>query len=267
MSGRLRDKVAIVTGAGSVGEGWGNGKATAVLYAREGARVIAADIRPQAAELTAAIIQDEGGECTVVAADVTQESDVERMVATAMRQYGRIDVLHNNVGTMEGGGPAEATPESWDRVHDVNLKSVYLTCHSVIPQMIAQGGGAIVNVSSIASIRWLGIPYISYQTTKAALNQFSRAVAAQYGRQQIRCNTVLPGLMLTPLVEHSLLAAYPGGDHDQYFRERNARIPLGHFGDAWDVAHAALFLASDEAKYVTGAEIVVDGGVTLQTGL
>ena len=267
MSGRLQDKVAIVTGAGSIGEGWGNGKATAVLFAREGAKVIAADIRPEAAELTAAIIEDEGGECTVVAADVTQESDVDRMVDTALQRYGRVDVLHNNVGIVVGGGPAEATIESWDRVHDVNLKSVFLTCHRTIPQMIEQGGGAIVNVSSIASIRSLGIPYISYQTTKAALNQFSRAVAVQYGPQGIRCNTVLPGLMLTPLVEQSVLAAYPGDDRDQYFIERNALIPLRRFGDAWDVAHAALFFASDEAKYITGAELVVDGGITLQTGL
>jgi NAD(P)-dependent dehydrogenase (short-subunit alcohol dehydrogenase family) len=189
------------------------------------------------------------------------------MVATAMQQYGRIDVLHNNVGIVEGGGPAEATLESWNHVHDVNLKSVYLTCHAVIPLMVTQGGGAIVNISSIASIRSLGIPYISYQTTKAALNQFSRAVAVQYGPQQVRCNTVLPGLMRTPLVEQSVLSAYPGGDSERYFAERNAVIPLGHFGDAWDVAHAALFFASDDAKYVTGAELVVDGGVTLQTGL
>ena len=266
MGERLKNKVAIVTGAGSSGEGWGNGKATSVLFAREGAAVLAVDNRPEAAEETAAIIADEGGECRVIAADVSQRADVERMVQECIARYGRVDVLHNNVGIVEGGGPVEASEESWDRVHDVNLKSVYLTCKAAIPQMVAQGGGAIVNVSSISGIRWMGIPYISYATTKAALNQLSRVVAVQYGKDNIRCNAILPGLMLTPIVE-SVLEAYPGGDRESYFAERNAAIPLGRFGDAWDVAQAALFLASDEAKYITGAELVVDGGVTLQTGI
>ena len=265
MGERLRDKVVIVTGAGSAGEGWGNGKAASVLFAREGAAVVAVDIRPEAAEETAAIIADEGGECVVIEADVTRSADVERMVEESVDRFGRVDVLHNNVGIIEGGGPVEASEESWDRVHDVNLKSVYLTCKATIPRMAAQGGGVIVNVSSISGIRWMGIPYISYATTKAALNQLSRVVAVQHGKDNIRCNSVLPGLMLTPLVE-SILDAYPG-DRDSYFAERNAAIPLGRFGDAWDVARAALFLASDEAKYITGVELVVDGGVTLQTGI
>lgn len=267
MASRLEGKVAIITGAGSAGPGWGNGKATAVLFAREGARILAVDARLDAADETARIIHAEGGECTVVRADVTQAQEVAAAVQVCLDTYGRVDVLHNNVGIVEGGGPVEASLESWDRVHDVNLKSLFLTCKYTLPHMLKQGGGSIVNVSSIAGIRWLGIPYISYQTTKAAVNQFTKVVAAQYGRHNIRSNAVLPGLIRTPMVEQSVISAYPGGNADAFYEERTAVIPLGRFGDAWDVAHAALFLASDDAKYVTGAELLVDGGITLQCGV
>ncbi len=266
MVDRLRDKVAIVSGAGTVGEGWGNGKATAVLFAREGAKVVCADISPAAAEETAAIISGEGGDATVVQVDVTDSAQVKAMIDAAVASFGRVDVLHNNVGIAEVGGPVEASEESWDRVHAVNLKSAFLTCKHVIPQMQAQGEGSIVNVSSVSGERWLGVPDLSYSTTKAALTHLTRVVARQYAGENIRCNAVLPGLMQTPMVEHSLQGAYGDKDVDELWAKREAQVPLNRVGTAWDVAHAALFLASDDARYVTGASLVVDGGITLGIG-
>ncbi len=266
MADRLKDKVAIVTGAGAIGKGWGNGKATAVLFAREGARVVCADINPTAAEETASIIAGEGGAAMVVTVDVTDSAQVKAMVDAAVASFGRIDILHNNVGIAEVGGPVEASEESWDRVHAVNLKSAFLTCKHVIPQMQAQGEGAIVNVSSISGERWLGVPYISYSTTKAALTHLTHVVARQYAGENIRCNAVLPGLMQTPMVAHSLQGAYGDKNIDELWARRAAQVPLNRVGDAWDVAHAALYLASDEARYVTGAALIVDGGLTLGVG-
>ncbi len=266
MADRLKDKVAIVTGAGVIGEGWGNGKATAVLFAREGARVVCADIKPAAAEETASIIAGEGGAAMVVTVDVTDSAQVKAMVDAALSSFGRVDILHNNVGIAEVGGPVEASEESWERVHAVNLKSAFLTCKHVIPQMQAQGEGSIVNVSSISGERWLGVSYISYSTTKAALTHLTRVVARQYAGENIRCNAVLPGLMQTPMVEHSLQGAYGDKDVDELWAKREAQVPLNRVGTAWDVAHAALFLASDDARYVTGASLVVDGGITLGIG-
>ena len=262
MGERLKDKVAIVSGAGSVGPGWGNGKATAVLFAREGAKVLAVDIDGAAAEVTRGIIDGEGGDCTVVECDVTQARDVEAMVGRCIDVYGCVDILHNNVGIVALGGPVETSEEDWDRVTDVNLKSIFLTCKYALPHMERQGGGAIVNISSISGIRWLGVPYISYSATKAAILQFTQSVALQYAARNIRCNAVLPGLMNTPMAQQSVAEAYSGGDVQKMIEIRNRQVPMGVQGDAWDVAYAALFLASDEAKYVTGTQIVVDGGFT-----
>jgi NAD(P)-dependent dehydrogenase (short-subunit alcohol dehydrogenase family) len=263
MGARLKDKVALVTGAGSVGPGWGNGKAAAVLFAREGAKVLAADIKLAAAEETRRIIEGEGGVCQAVACDVAKADQVAAMVHACLAAFGRIDVLHNNVGIVEVGGPVEASEESWDRVNDVNLKSMFLTCKHVLPQMERQGGGAIVNIASIAGIRWTGVPYVSYSTTKAAVIQFTRVVALQYARKGIRANSILPGLMNTPMVHASLVEAY-GENTEAMVRKRDEQCPTGRMGDAWDVAYAALYLASDEAKYVTGTELVVDGGLTVK---
>jgi NAD(P)-dependent dehydrogenase (short-subunit alcohol dehydrogenase family) len=265
MSDRLKDKVALVVGAGSIGPGWGNGKATAVLFAREGAKVLAADVNLKAAEETCAIIKGEGGEAAPFQADVSKAGQVRAMVDACIQRFGRIDVLHNNVGIVALGGPVETEEKDWDRVHDVNLKSFYLTCKHALPHMERQGKGAIVNISSIASIRWTGVPYLSYYTTKAAINQLTVAVAMQYAKKGIRCNAVLPGLMNTPMVHAALPGHYAGGDVEKMVAIRDAQCPTGKMGDAWDVAYASLFLASDEAKYVTGHCLVVDGGMTCKT--
>ena len=265
MAGRLEDKVAIVTGAGSIGPGWGNGKAVAVLFAREGANVMALDINLEAAQETAAIVAAEGGRCTARRTDVTRGDEVADAVAHCIDIHGRIDVLHNNVGIAEVGGPITASEESWDRVNAVNLKSMFLTCKHVLPHMVARGAGTIVNVASIAGIRWMGVPYISYSATKAAILAFSRSVALEHAGDGIRCNSVLPGLMDTPMVEHALRDFYADGDIARMKEIRGAQCPTGRVGDAWDVAFAALYLASDEAKYVTAAELVVDGGVSAKS--
>jgi NAD(P)-dependent dehydrogenase (short-subunit alcohol dehydrogenase family) len=262
MGKRLEKKVAIVTGAGSIGPGWGNGKATAVLFAREGARVLAVDRNPQAAEETRALIAAEGGVCEAFTADVARAADVQALARRCQEAFGRIDILHNNVGILALGGPVELAEADWDRLTAVNLKSMFLTCKYVLPVMEAQGAGAIVNIGSVAGIRYLGVPYIAYNTTKGAILAFTRSVALQYAAKGIRANTVLPGLMDTPMVDAGLPAAYAKGDVEKMKAIRHAQCPMGRMGDAWDVAHAALFLASDEARYVTGAELVVDGGLT-----
>ncbi len=262
MAGRLQDKVAIVTGAGSSGPGWGNGKATAVLFAREGAKVFCTDIDTPALAETLNLILGEGGEAAAQVADVANADHVAGIVQSCLERFGRVDVLHNNVGIVELGGPVEASEAGWDRVVDVNLKSMFLTCKHVLPIMVAQGGGAIVNISSIAGIRWTGVPYVSYSATKAAVLGFTRSVALEYAKRGIRANSILPGLMNTPMIVEPLKEAYGQGDVQKMVEVRDAQCPMGHMGDAWDVAYAALFLASDEAKYVTGTELVVDGGIT-----
>jgi NAD(P)-dependent dehydrogenase (short-subunit alcohol dehydrogenase family) len=267
MAGRLAGKAALVFGAGSIGPGWGNGKAAAVLFGREGARVACVDLNGAAARETADIIRGEGGEAQALQADVAKAADVARAVASCLDLYGRVDVLDNNVGIAEMGSVVELAEETWDRVFAVNLKSCFLAMKHVIPAMERQGGGSIVNISSVASIRYTGLDYSSYYATKAAMNHLTRTTAAQYAGKQIRVNAVLPGLMKTPMVEKSagLAQSYGGGDVEAMWRARAAQVPMGHMGDAWDVAQAALFLASDEARYVTGTEIVVDGGLTAAT--
>ena len=262
MPGRLKDKVAVVVGAGSIGPGWGNGKAAAVLFAREGAKVLAIDINPDAADETRAIIAGEGGECAVAVADATDDAAMAAAVEQAVRRFGRIDVLHNNVGIVIGGGPEETDAADWDRGAAVNVKSAFLAARHVLPHMKRQGGGAIVNVSSIAANRWMGVPYASYAATKAALLGLSRNIALQYAADGIRCNCVLPGIVDTPLLRNLLADVYPEEEIPARIAHRDSRIPMRRMGDAWDVAWAALYLASDEARYVTGAELVVDGGLS-----
>lgn len=258
---RLEGKVAIVTGAGTLDDGWGNGKAASVAFAREGAKVIAADRRLDAAESTAALITGEGGECVAVGADVTSEEDVEGLVQRAIAEFGRIDVLQNNVGVGLPTSTTEVSLRDWNLVHKINLTGTFLTTRAVLPGMAAQGSGSIVNVSSIASMRWTGVPFLSYSTSKAAVNQLTRSVALEYARLGIRCNAVVPGFIDTPTV-YAGLTDERGATALR--NERNATCPTGAMGDAWDVAYASLFLASDEAKYVNGHLLVVDGGLSLQ---
>ncbi|MBI5969270.1 MAG: SDR family oxidoreductase [Deltaproteobacteria bacterium] len=262
MGDRLKNKVALVTGAGSVGPGWGNGKATAVLFAREGAKVFAVDINLAAVEETKSIIDREGGSCAILKVDVAKSEEVQAMVDQCLKTYGRIDILHNNVGIVVVGGPVEISEETWDRVMAVNLKSMFLTCKYVLPHMEKQGGGVITNISSIAGIRYTGVPYVTYSTTKAGILGFTQSIALQYAEKNIRANSILPGLMNTPMIVEPLKGVYGGGDVQRMIEVRNQQCPTKKMGDAWDVAHAALFLATDEAKYITGAQIVVDGGIT-----
>jgi NAD(P)-dependent dehydrogenase (short-subunit alcohol dehydrogenase family) len=262
MGERLKNKIAIVTGAGSIGPGWGNGKATAVLFAREGAKIFAVDIHLAAAQETKAIIDKEGGYCTVHQADVTQANEVQAMVERCIQLFGRVDILHNNVGIVEVGGPVEISEENWDKMMRVNLKSMFLTCKYCLPQMEKQGGGAIVNISSIGALRYIGYPSVSYCATKGAVNQLTQNVAIQYAAKGIRANCVLPGLMNTPMIQEPLKKTYADGDLEKMIEIRNQQCPTKKMGDAWDVACASLFLASDEARYITGAQLVVDGGIT-----
>lgn len=258
MVNRLKDKCAIVFGAGSSGPGWGNGKAAAVLYAREGARVACIDIVAEAAEETARIIASEGGTAIAFAADVTKSESVESVVSNVINAFGRIDVLHNNVGVTHMGGPTELSEEQFQLSIDLNLGSVYRTAKFVLPHMIAGGGGSIVNISSLAGIRWTGYPYFAYYATKAAVNQATMAIAMQYAKQKIRANCVLPGMIDTPLIYKQISSQYASAE--EMIAARNAAVPGGKMGDAWDVAHAALFLASDEAKFINGVCLPVDGG-------
>jgi NAD(P)-dependent dehydrogenase (short-subunit alcohol dehydrogenase family) len=260
MTDRLKDKVALIFGAGSVGPGWGNGKATAVLFAREGAKIVAVDVNSAAAHETRNIIASEGGVCEVMTGDVTRSDDVKRIVDQTVSAFGRIDVLHNNVGTTKMGGPIELDETDWQVVMDVNLKSIFLTCKHVLPVMLSQGSGAIVNISSLAAIRYVGYPYISYYATKAGVNQFTVGLALQYAAQGIRVNAIMPGLMNTPLIHQQISDQYSSSE--EMIKARDAACPMGRMGTGWDIAKAALFLASDEAAYITGVCMPVDGGVS-----
>lgn len=260
MSQRLPDKVAIVFGAGSAGPGWGNGKATATLFARNGAHVVCVDIRPEAAEETVGIIRGEGGRASAASCDVTRSEMVKDVVEEVMATHGRIDILHNNVGHATMGGPIELEEAAWQRAIDLNLTSCFLTTKHVLPHMLARRSGAIVNVSSLAAIRYLGYPYPAYHATKAAVNNFTMALALQYAKDGIRVNAIMPGLMNTPLIFQQISGQY--ADADEMVKARDAACPTGRMGTAWDVAKAALFLASDDAEYITGVSLAVDGGLS-----
>ena len=262
MTGRLAGKVAIVTGAGSVGPGWGNGRATAVLFAREGARVLAVDRDADALFETLATVREEGGEVVPHDCDVTDSDQVRGMVQAALERFGRLDVLVNNVGGSRAGGPVELPEEVWEAQIAVNLTSVYLGCKHAIPVMREGGGGSIVNTASASGLRWTGAAQVGYAAAKAGVIQLSRVVAVQHGPDGIRVNTVVPGQLHTPMVEVRLAGQRAGGDVEKLLAQRQARIPLGFMGDGRDTAAAALFLASDDSRFVTGTEIVVDGGMT-----
>ena len=270
MAGRLKDKVAIVVGAGSIGPGWGNGKCTAVTFAREGAKVFCVARKRAAAEETVGLIAKEGGDAVAFEADASRNDNVAAMVEACLAKWGRIDVLDNNVGIALTGGPVDLSEDDWQQVFDVNVKSFFLTAKHVLPVMEKQGKGAIVNVSSIASIRSpRGISYVAYNASKGAVNSLTLAIASQYADKGIRCNAILPGLMHTPTID-SLAEQYARGekDHNQAYDKmiaiRHRTSPTGKMGTGWDTANAALYLASDEAAYVNGHLLVVDGGLTVR---
>jgi len=263
----MAGKVAIVAGAGSVGPTdsriWGNGKATAVLLARQGASVMLLDINDEAMLQTKAIIESEGGTCATHRCDTMVAAEVEVMVQACLDRFKRIDVLVNNVGGSAPGDPVAMTEEVWDRQIGLNLKTVFLGCKYVLPVMVTQGNGVIVNIASVAGMRndtSSGRSHVGYSASKAGVIQLSRSVAGTYAKRGIRVNTVVPGLMHTPLVEYRLARTVGGNDVQALIDARNAAVPMGHMGDAWDVAHAVLFLASDEARFITATEIIVDGG-------
>jgi len=261
MSERLRGKVAIVTGAGCVGPGWGNGRATAVRFAEEGASVFAVDRDLETLTETVARVREGGGVVETSRCDVTDGASVAAMTRACVERFDRIDILVNNVGGSAAGGPVEMSEAVWDAQVDHNLKSVFLTSKHVIPVMERQGSGVIVNVASTSGLRWTGAAQVGYAATKAGVIQLTRVVAVQYAARGIRANTVVPGQLHTPMVEARLAGQRAGGDVESLLRQRLARIPLGFMGDGRDTANAALFLASDEARFVTGTEIVVDGGM------
>jgi len=255
---RLKERVAIVFGAGSAGAGWGNGKAAAVAYAREGARVVAVDLSKAAAEETAEIIKREGNAALAVTADTTDLKAVEAAVAAAIDAFGQIDILHNNVGVVVHGGPDQLDEADFLRNMDVNVGSLFRTAKVVLPHFMAQRHGVIINISSLAAIRFIGYPYFAYYTAKAAVNQATVALALQYASHNIRANCIMPGLIDTPLIYNQIASQY--GSAAEMVAARARAVPLGRMGTAWDVANAAVFLASDDAGFITGVCLPVDGG-------
>jgi len=266
MSGRLEGKVALVIGAGQTpGDTIGNGRATALLFAREGARVLAVDRQLDSARETVARIEGEGGEALAFEADATHEPDCQRLVGHCVERFGSLDVLHNNVGIGGGdAGPAHVEEAIWDRILAVNLKSVVLPCKHALPVMRSQRSGSIVNVSSIAAV--CSTPIVAYKASKAGVNAYTQSLAIGNAKHGIRANVIMPGLMNTPMAIEGIAEA-SGVPKDELIRRRDAQVPLGgKMGTAWDVAYAALFLASDEARFITGVALPVDGGQSARIG-
>lgn len=259
---RFQDKVAIVTGAGCVGAGWGNGRAIAVRLAEEGAHVLAVDRDPARLEETLERAGEARERIATQVCDVTSGDSVAAMAAACLERFGTVDVLINNVGGSAAGGPVEMSEEVFDAQVAFNLKSVFLTCKHVLPTMVEKRSGAIVNIASTSGLRWTGSAQVAYAATKAAVIQLSRVVAVQHASQGIRVNTVVPGQLHTPMVETRLAKQRTGGDIDALLAQRLQRIPVGFMGDGRDTAAAVLFLASDDARFITGTEVVVDGGMT-----
>jgi NAD(P)-dependent dehydrogenase (short-subunit alcohol dehydrogenase family) len=266
MDKRLEGKVALVTGAGQTpGDTIGNGRAIAILFARAGSKVMLVDLRLESARETQAMIAREGGESFAFAADVTSSDDCRRAAEECIKHFGRIDILVNNVGT--GGedlGPVNLKEEAWERIYNVNVKSMYLTCKHVIPYMEKQGGGSIINISSIASV--CATPMLAYKTSKSAVNSLTHSIAFQYAGKGIRVNCIMPGLMNTPMAIEGI-SRHRGIPKADLIKERSSKVPLrGEMGSGWDTAYAALFFASDESKFITAAVLPVDGGQSARIG-
>jgi len=249
---RLEGKVAIITGAGSSGPGIGNGKATAIVFAREGAKILLVDNMLDRAEETLIAIKEEGGEASTFQANVTSASDCQKMVETAVERYGRLDILDNNVGISRRGTVLEVSEEDWDTVMAVNVKSIVLASKYAIPKMIEGGGGCILNISSIAGLR--AHSSTPYTASKAAVIGLTFSMAADHGPNNIRTNCIAPGLVYTPMVAPRM--------NDILRDQRLSAAPLRTEGTAWDIAYAALYLCSDEARWVNGVTLPVDAGLT-----
>jgi NAD(P)-dependent dehydrogenase (short-subunit alcohol dehydrogenase family) len=266
MAGRLEDKIAVVVGAGqTAGETVGNGRAISILFAREGAKVLCVDRVAERAEETVAMIAEEGGVASALGADIVMAADCAKIVEEAKARYGRLDILVNNVGIGGGDAPAHRLEEAaFDRIISVNLKGMWLTTKAALPTMREQGGGAIVNTSSLAAVAG-GIQF-AYEVSKAGVNRLTTSVAQSNARYGIRCNAIMMGYMDTPMAVMGIAGA-TGRPAAEVRADRDARVPLGgKMGDAWDTAYAALYLASDEAKFVTGAILPVDGGMGVRVG-
>ena len=263
MTGRVAGKRVAVIGAGSVGPGWGNGKAAAVLFAREGGTVLCVDRDEAAANATAAIIREEGGTAHVVAADLTQEGAAAAVRDRAAEAMGGLDVLHFNIGISTRGGVADTSADDWRRVFAVNLDAAFTVSQTLLPLIEADGGGALVFVSTLAAELNGPYPYVAYETSKAALCRLSRSIAVEYAARGVRSNTVVPGLIDTP---HVLAMVDKGPDPDAIRAGRAAMVPMKRQGTGWDVAEAAVFLASDAAGFITGIDLRVDGGMALLMG-
>lgn len=261
---RLDGKVAIVTGCGSIGDNLSNGRAISISLARQGAIVFGLDRNLDSARKTQELIEKEGGSCHVMACDVTQPQEIHSVIQQCIKQAGRLDILVNNVGESQPGDPLTMSLNVWEQQFDLNVKSAFLTMKQVLPTMIEQGQGSIINISSVAGIRYIGKPQVAYSASKAALMQMSKTTAVIHASKGIRVNCVLPGLMHTALIDR-LAEKYAQGNTQNFIEHRNNQIPTGKMGSAWDVAHAVVFLASDEAHYINGTEIIVDGGFTATT--
>ena len=266
---RLKAKIAVIVGAGqSPGEGIGNGRATALRFAQEGATILAVDRDPASAEETAALARAAGGECVAFAADVTQEATLAAAMEEAVRRWGRLDILHNNVGVSIAGGDkplAEITEAALDRVWAINLRGTVMACKHAVPIMRRQRSGAIVNISSVAAYENT-YPLVAYKATKAAMIEFTKQLAMHNAEYGVRANCILPGLMDTPMAVDTRARA-SNRSRAQVAAERDAKVPLrGKMGTGWDVANAALFLASDEANFITGVALPVDGGALIKIG-
>lgn len=258
----LTGRVVFVAGGGSAGPGWSIGRAACVTYARQGARVCVVDRDAASAEETTALIHAEGGEAVTLVGDVALEADVQRLFKAAQAHFGPIDVLHHNVGIGKTGGPMETSAEDFDRIHSVNVRSLLLASQQVLPGMVERGRGSIIAISSIAGMRYVGYPHLAYSVTKAAVTQFVRMVAQQYAPYGVRANTVVPGLIDTPRIATTVAKMFSNTSLDEARAARARQVPMGRMGTAWEVAHACAFLASDASAYVTGTELVVDGGIT-----
>lgn len=259
---KLKDRVVVISGAGSIAPGWGIGKACSVAYARQGARVVAVDISAEAARETASIIEAEGGTCLPVKVDVVDPDGVARMIADVQASWGRIDVLHHNVGIGKVGGPTDITLEDWQHIQSVNMDSLFHLTRAVLPLMEEQRAGVLLATSSVAGLRYIGYPHLAYSVTKAATIHYMKMLALQYAGVGIRANSIVAGLIDTPRIAHTVAKQFSSGSMEEVRAARDRQVPLRKMGTAWDIANAAVFLVSDDACYITGTELIVDGGLT-----